>query len=126
MTFAGSPSFSPPLVTSPTRCATACLLTYLAMAFPDYALLFQFLITLDFSSHYMHMYRSARVTSPRPPHELGLAGQMLTSPAHRSLSLTASQLPCDWLVVPQDCDRRGLVDPVDVLQLYRQSLPDAS
>ncbi|KAL7416129.1 CDP-alcohol phosphatidyltransferase-domain-containing protein [Mrakia frigida] len=38
------------------RCATACLLTFLAMAYPSWALAFQFLITLDFSSHYMHMY----------------------------------------------------------------------
>lgn len=40
------------------RCATSCLLCYLASTYPEYALLFQFLITLDFSSHYMHMCRS--------------------------------------------------------------------
>ncbi|GJJ77821.1 CDP-diacylglycerol--inositol 3-phosphatidyltransferase [Entomortierella parvispora] len=40
------------------RCATACLLCYLAHAYPEYALLFQFLIALDVSSHYMHMYSS--------------------------------------------------------------------
>jgi CDP-diacylglycerol--inositol 3-phosphatidyltransferase len=40
------------------RCATSCLLCYLASAYPPYALLFQFLIALDFSSHYMHMYSS--------------------------------------------------------------------
>jgi CDP-diacylglycerol--inositol 3-phosphatidyltransferase len=39
------------------RCTTACLLCYLSSAYTDWALLFQFLITLDFSSHYMHMYR---------------------------------------------------------------------
>jgi len=39
------------------RCTTSCLLCYLASAYPDYAILFQFLIALDFSSHYMHMYR---------------------------------------------------------------------
>jgi len=38
------------------RCTTSCLLCYLASAYPDYALFFQFLIALDFSSHYMHMY----------------------------------------------------------------------
>lgn len=27
------------------------------MANPSYALVFQFLIALDFASHYMHMYR---------------------------------------------------------------------
>lgn len=40
------------------RCTTACLLCFLSSAYPDYATVFQFLITLDFSSHYMHMYRS--------------------------------------------------------------------
>ncbi|KAK0459643.1 phosphatidylinositol synthase [Desarmillaria tabescens] len=40
------------------RCATSCLLCYLASAYPKYAVLFQFLIALDFSSHYMHMYSS--------------------------------------------------------------------
>lgn len=38
------------------RCTTACLLCYLASAFPSWALMFQFLISLDFSSHYIHMY----------------------------------------------------------------------
>ncbi|WVR03674.1 hypothetical protein IAU60_000669 [Kwoniella sp. DSM 27419] len=40
------------------RCATACLMTFLAQTYPSFALLFMFLITLDFSSHYMHMYSS--------------------------------------------------------------------
>ncbi|ORY21430.1 CDP-alcohol phosphatidyltransferase-domain-containing protein [Naematelia encephala] len=40
------------------RCTTACLLCFLSMKFPDYSLLFMFLITLDFSSHYIHMYSS--------------------------------------------------------------------
>ncbi|KAH6918663.1 CDP-diacylglycerol-inositol 3-phosphatidyltransferase [Coprinopsis sp. MPI-PUGE-AT-0042] len=40
------------------RCTTAGLLCYLASAYPRYALWFQFLIALDFSSHYMHMYSS--------------------------------------------------------------------
>jgi phosphatidylglycerophosphate synthase len=39
------------------RCTTSCLLCYLSSVYPDYAILFQFLIALDFSSHYMHMYR---------------------------------------------------------------------
>ena len=29
---------------------------FLTSAYPEYALLYQFLISLDFSSHYMHMY----------------------------------------------------------------------
>ncbi|RSH85073.1 CDP-diacylglycerol-inositol 3-phosphatidyltransferase [Apiotrichum porosum] len=40
------------------RCTTACLLCYLASAYPKYALLYQFLIALDFASHYIHMYSS--------------------------------------------------------------------
>jgi len=40
------------------RCTTSCLLCYLTSAYPSFALVFQFLITLDFSSHYMHMYSS--------------------------------------------------------------------
>lgn len=39
------------------RCTTSCLLCYLSIAYPNYAIGFQFLIALDFSSHYMHMYR---------------------------------------------------------------------
>lgn len=40
----------------PRRCMTSCLLCFLASAYPKFALLFQFLISLDFSSHYIHMY----------------------------------------------------------------------
>ncbi|QRW14465.1 CDP-alcohol phosphatidyltransferase [Ceratobasidium sp. AG-Ba] len=40
------------------RCTTSCLLCYLASRYTSYATLFQMLITLDFSSHYMHMYSS--------------------------------------------------------------------
>jgi hypothetical protein len=39
------------------RATTSCLLCYLSSAYPQHALIFQFLIALDFSSHYMHMYR---------------------------------------------------------------------
>jgi CDP-diacylglycerol--inositol 3-phosphatidyltransferase len=45
---------------APVRCSTACLLCFLAIANPSYALVFQFLIALDFASHYMHMYRCGR------------------------------------------------------------------
>ena len=40
------------------RCTTSCLLCFLSSAYPKYALGFQALITLDFSSHYIHMYSS--------------------------------------------------------------------
>ncbi|KAF8136694.1 CDP-alcohol phosphatidyltransferase-domain-containing protein [Boletus edulis] len=46
------------------RCTTSCLLCYLSSAYPNFALVFQFLIALDFSSHYMHMY-SSLVTGSR-------------------------------------------------------------
>ncbi|KAH6851240.1 CDP-alcohol phosphatidyltransferase-domain-containing protein [Chaetomium sp. MPI-CAGE-AT-0009] len=38
------------------RCTTSCLLVFLSSAFPRWAILFQSLISLDFASHYMHMY----------------------------------------------------------------------
>ncbi|KAI8810748.1 CDP-alcohol phosphatidyltransferase-domain-containing protein [Cladochytrium replicatum] len=40
------------------RSATSCLLVHLAVQYPPYAILFQLLIALDLSSHYMHMYMS--------------------------------------------------------------------
>lgn len=40
------------------RCTTTCLLCYLAHIYPTWSILFQFLISLDVSSHYMHMYSS--------------------------------------------------------------------
>ena len=72
---------SPAFLLVPFRCATACLLTFLAMAFPKYALLFQFLITLDFSSHYMHMYRSVSVPRPPRPRPPAVRRELAVSPA---------------------------------------------
>ncbi|KAJ3186544.1 CDP-diacylglycerol-inositol 3-phosphatidyltransferase [Gaertneriomyces sp. JEL0708] len=40
------------------RSTTACLLVYLARQFPQFTLLFQSLIALDLSSHYLQMYSS--------------------------------------------------------------------
>ncbi|CAO3612571.1 unnamed protein product [Cunninghamella blakesleeana] len=40
------------------RCTTTCLLCFLSLRNPEWTILFQFLISLDFSSHYMHMYSS--------------------------------------------------------------------
>ncbi|ORX61795.1 CDP-diacylglycerol--inositol 3-phosphatidyltransferase [Hesseltinella vesiculosa] len=40
------------------RCTTACLLCFLSIQNPKWTILFQFLISLDFASHYMHMYSS--------------------------------------------------------------------
>ncbi|KAF2011154.1 CDP-diacylglycerol-inositol 3-phosphatidyltransferas-like protein PIS [Aaosphaeria arxii CBS 175.79] len=38
------------------RGTTACLLVFLASAFPRFSIVFQGLISLDFASHYMHMF----------------------------------------------------------------------
>ncbi|KAG2186565.1 hypothetical protein INT44_002789 [Umbelopsis vinacea] len=40
------------------RCTTTCLLCFLSNVYPSYTLVFQGLISLDFSSHYIHMYSS--------------------------------------------------------------------
>lgn len=38
------------------RCATSSLIVFLALVYPSYFILFQLLISLDLSSHYLHMY----------------------------------------------------------------------
>ncbi|KAL1933555.1 hypothetical protein VTP01DRAFT_7645 [Rhizomucor pusillus] len=43
------------------RSTTTCLLCFLSIQYPAWTILFQFLISLDFSSHYMHMYSSMTV-----------------------------------------------------------------
>lgn len=40
------------------RCTTACLLCVLCSRYQDWTILFQFLVSLDLASHYMHMYAS--------------------------------------------------------------------
>ncbi|TPX44583.1 CDP-diacylglycerol---inositol 3-phosphatidyltransferase [Synchytrium endobioticum] len=40
------------------RCTTACLMLTLTHLLPAYTLAFQILLSLDISSHYMHMYAS--------------------------------------------------------------------
>ncbi|KAB5529045.1 CDP-alcohol phosphatidyltransferase-domain-containing protein [Coniochaeta sp. 2T2.1] len=51
-----STSFGAVLDMVTDRCTTACLLVYLSSAFPRFSILFQGLIALDFTSHYIHMY----------------------------------------------------------------------
>lgn len=43
------------------RCTTSCLLVFLAGAFPRWSFVFQGLISLDLSSHYMHMYATLSI-----------------------------------------------------------------
>lgn len=38
------------------RCTTTCLLMFLSTAMPRWSIVFQLLVSLDFTSHYMHMY----------------------------------------------------------------------
>lgn len=38
------------------RCTTSSLICFLCVIYPDYALVFQLLVSLDLASHYMHMY----------------------------------------------------------------------
>ncbi|POW04431.1 hypothetical protein PSHT_11258, partial [Puccinia striiformis] len=40
------------------RCTTSCLLCFLSSVYPQWAIMFQSLIALDFASHYIHMYSS--------------------------------------------------------------------
>ncbi|CAH6720134.1 CDP-diacylglycerol--inositol 3-phosphatidyltransferase [[Candida] jaroonii] len=38
------------------RCATSSLICYLCVIYPEYCIFWQLLISLDLSSHYLHMY----------------------------------------------------------------------
>lgn len=51
------------------RCTTSCLLVFLSSAFPRWAIVFQSLIALDFSSHYMHMYATLVVGGSDSSHK---------------------------------------------------------
>lgn len=51
------------------RCTTACLLVFLAIAMPAYSAIFQFLISLDFASHYMHMYATLAMGNDGQSHK---------------------------------------------------------
>ncbi|KFY43094.1 hypothetical protein V495_04167 [Pseudogymnoascus sp. VKM F-4514 (FW-929)] len=51
------------------RCTTACLLVFLASAFPRWSIVFQGLISLDLASHYMHMYATLVIGVPGESHK---------------------------------------------------------
>ena len=51
-----STSFGAVLDMVTDRCTTSCLLVFLSTAFPRWAMVFQGLISLDFASHYVHMF----------------------------------------------------------------------
>jgi phosphatidylglycerophosphate synthase len=81
------------------RCATSCLLCFLASSYPRCALIFQALITLDFSSHYIHMYSYVRGRAEQPCSDR-----------------PARQFAGGWLPKSQDRFRRAQLDPVVLLQ----------
>lgn len=81
------------------RCTTSCLLCYLSSAYPSYALLFQFLIALDFSSHYMHMYRCVQ-----PTLSCGLSPSLALPFTHRFVADTQHQFPRHGIEEPQARD----------------------
>ena len=60
------------------RCTTTCLLVFLASAKPAYSIVFQSLISLDFASHYIHMYAT-----------LVMGGQ---SESHKNVSASRSRI----------------------------------
>lgn len=49
------------------RCATSSLICYLCVLYPQYCVIWQLLVSLDLSSHYMHMY--AMLTSGSASHK---------------------------------------------------------
>lgn len=49
------------------RCATSSLICYLCVLYPQYCVFWQLLVSLDLSSHYMHMY--AMLTSGSASHK---------------------------------------------------------
>ncbi|KAL9052635.1 MAG: hypothetical protein Q9162_005261 [Coniocarpon cinnabarinum] len=51
------------------RCTTSCLLVFLASAFPRWSIVFQFLISLDLASHYMHMYATLTMGGKSQSHK---------------------------------------------------------
>ncbi|KAI0555753.1 CDP-diacylglycerol-inositol 3-phosphatidyltransferase-like protein PIS [Xylaria curta] len=51
------------------RCTTSCLLVFLSSAFPRWAIVFQGLISLDFASHYIHMYATLAMGGSAESHK---------------------------------------------------------
>ncbi|KAE8325836.1 CDP-alcohol phosphatidyltransferase-domain-containing protein [Aspergillus sergii] len=51
------------------RCTTTCLLVFLASAFPRWSIVFQGFISLDYSSHYIHMYATLAMAGNRQSHK---------------------------------------------------------
>lgn len=84
----------PYLTTRTSSCTTSCLLCYLSSAYPNFAMVFQFLIALDFASHYMHMYRC--VLSLRSclssPHRISFSSLVTGSRSHKLVTSEVSRI----------------------------------
>lgn len=57
------------------RCTTTCLLVFLASAFPRWSIIYQGLISLDLSSHYMHMYATLAMAGSGASHKNASSGR---------------------------------------------------
>ena len=64
-----STSFGAVLDMVTDRCTTSCLLVFLAQAFPRWSIVFQFLISLDLASHYIHMYATLKMGGASNSHK---------------------------------------------------------
>lgn len=51
------------------RCTSSCLLVFLAIAYPKWSIIFQGLISLDFSSHFMHVYATLAMGTANQSHK---------------------------------------------------------
>lgn len=51
------------------RCTTSCMLVFLATAFPRFSIVFQGLISLDFASHYVHMFSTLVMSGSGTSHK---------------------------------------------------------
>jgi CDP-diacylglycerol--inositol 3-phosphatidyltransferase len=51
------------------RCTTSCLLVFLAVAYPNWSILLQCLISLDFASHFMHVYATLAMGTANQSHK---------------------------------------------------------
>jgi CDP-diacylglycerol--inositol 3-phosphatidyltransferase len=68
-------------------------LCYLASRYTSYATVFQMLITLDFSSHYMHMYRLAFGSDPARAFLTLLFSSLVTgSKSHKAVTSEVSRI----------------------------------
>lgn len=88
------------------RCTTSCLLVFLSSAFPRWSIVFQGLISLDFASHYMHMYATLTMGS-------GQSHKKIDQSRSRLLHLYyTNRVSCLWL---QSFGLWSLTSPVDGL-----------